>query len=68
MGFSTVPSHNVTLAEHWNGAKWSVQPTPTEGSYPTYLSSVSASSSTNAWSVGNYYDGAKDQPFAVQCC
>jgi hypothetical protein len=45
-----------------------MQPTPTEGSYPTYLSSVSASSSTNAWSVGNYYDGAKDQPFAVQCC
>ena len=40
-----------TLAEHWNGAKWTQVPTPNPG-VSNDLISVAATSASNAWAVG----------------
>jgi hypothetical protein len=45
-----------TLIEHWNGNKWSVVPSPNQGSGENYLTSVVAVTDTDAWAVGQYYD------------
>jgi hypothetical protein len=41
-----------TLIEHWNGATWSVVPSPNATSGDNQLLSVAAVSSTNVWAVG----------------
>jgi hypothetical protein len=48
-----------TLIEHWNGKAWNVKPSPNPGGSgnSNSLFGVAATSSTNAWAVGNYYDG-----------
>ena len=43
-----------TLAVHWNGASWSVVPTPNPTSYDN-LHRVFGSSSTDVWAVGTAY-------------
>ncbi len=50
------------LAEHWNGAAWSVVPTPAPAS-PSgrYLSSVTCTESSDCWAVGSDMD-AKGNP------
>lgn len=40
------------LAEHWNGAQWSVVKSPSPGSQINYLSGVTAISANDAWAVG----------------
>jgi hypothetical protein len=59
---------NQPLAEHWNGVKWTVVPTPApepQGAPPNGgLSAVHALSATNVWAVGSYLDDAAlPQPF-----
>ena len=39
-----------TLVEHWDGQRWSVQPSPSAGS----VGAVAATSASNAWAVGSY--------------
>jgi hypothetical protein len=39
----------VTMAEHWNGADWSVVPTPATNGY---LTSVTCASATDCWAAG----------------
>jgi hypothetical protein len=39
-----------TLAEHWNGTVWKIQPSPSRG----YLFGVTATSRSNAWAVGGH--------------
>ncbi|MEY9863732.1 hypothetical protein ABH935_009385 [Catenulispora sp. GAS73] len=52
VGFATDPgTTDHTLAEHWNGTKWSVSPTP-DGTSGSQLAAVAAVSPTNAWAVG----------------
>ncbi len=41
-----------TLAEHWNGATWSIVATPNPGSNFDDLSSVTAIATNNVWAVG----------------
>jgi len=41
-----------TLAEHWDGRRWSVVPTPNPGSTGNHLYGVDAVSSDNVWAVG----------------
>ena len=41
-----------TLAEHWNGATWSIVSTPNPGTNGSSLEAVSADSSTDVWAVG----------------
>src|SRR5689334_10210569 len=50
------------LIEHWNGKAWKVFPSANPGdSNGTQLSGVAATSSSNAWAVGDYFNGASDQ-------
>lgn len=46
----------TTLIAHWNGAKWSIVPSPplTVRDGDANLSTVSADSGTDAWAAGNY--------------
>jgi hypothetical protein len=49
-----------TLIEHWNGTSWKQVTSPNPGgSDGNILEAVAATSSTNAWAVGDY--GTKDQ-------
>jgi hypothetical protein len=45
-----------TLAEHWNGAAWNLAPSsnPAGSSHDAEFSGVAATSSSNAWAVGDY--------------
>ena len=54
VGYRYNASTEGTLIEHWNGTAWTMQPSP--GGFPNAysygLSSVAATSSSNAWAVG----------------
>ena len=47
-----------TLAEHWNGTKWSVVSTPDPSSTESWLNGVAAASSDDVWAVGWYQDSS----------
>jgi len=52
----------TTLAEHWDGASWSIVPSPNPGSGgPWYFDSVTCVSSSDCWAVGpaliEHWDG-----------
>ena len=46
-----------TLVMHWNGASWSVVPSPNADSSPNWLNAVSAVSADDVWAVGAYDTG-----------
>ncbi len=49
----------LTLAESWNGSKWSISSTPNvSGSNDNYLSGVSCNSTTSCQAVGYYVNGS----------
>lgn len=57
-----------TLIEHWNGTAWKQVPSPspdasTKGG--ATLAAVAATSATNAWAVGNYYNPTKQQTLTL---
>ena len=43
-----------TLAEHWDGASWTIVPTPTVGAFDNDLNGVAAVSASDVWAVGDY--------------
>ncbi len=49
-----------TLIEHWNGRAWRVKQSPNPGGAGdvNYLQAVAATSSSNAWAVGEYSKGS----------
>src|ERR1700694_2595415 len=55
VGTSTVPSGNTsrqqTLAEHWNGATWSIVATPNATSQADNLSAVACITTSDCWTV-----------------
>jgi hypothetical protein len=54
VGYQTGPLEAVqTLVEHWNGANWSVMPSPNANSTGNVLSGVSAGNPADIWAVGN---------------
>jgi erythromycin esterase-like protein len=59
-----------TLIEHWNGTAWKqvTSPNPGGSSHSNFLDAVAATSSTDAWAVGDYYNGTTDQTLATHCC
>ena len=60
-GFSKGPTGSTqTLAERWNGTSWSVVTSPNPGSTSDSLNRVAASSSTDVWAVGSFYDGTNN--------
>lgn len=44
-----------TLILHWDGATWSIVPSPNQASMFNFLRSVSCVSATACWAVGDYY-------------
>lgn len=51
-----------TLIQHWNGAQWSVMPSPNVGTSWNFLYGVAAISGANVWAVGNYTNGSVTDP------
>jgi hypothetical protein len=47
-----------TLIEHWDGARWSVVPSPSPGPKGDELFGVSAASPNDAWAVGQQQGGS----------
>jgi len=46
------------LIEHWDGAVWSVVPSPNPSVYGSALNAVVAVSTNDVWAVGNYDPGS----------
>jgi hypothetical protein len=59
VGVSTTSSSTLTLAERWNGRRWSIQPTPNPSSEANGLSGVSCTSTSFCTAVGNYYNSSR---------
>ena len=59
VGYYNNGTADQTLIEHWNGTAWTHLPSPNPGgsSQDNVLLSVAATSPTNAWAVGDYYNG-----------
>jgi Peptidase_C39 like family len=53
--FSATVGLSQTLIEHWNGAQWSVVPSPNVGSEEGILKAVGVDSSHDVWAVGASY-------------
>src|SRR5207253_2950269 len=49
---STGPDQTLTM--HWDGAQWSIVPSPNVGTDRNFLWSLSALSSSEVWAVGYY--------------
>lgn len=50
------------LTEHWNGSQWSVVPSPNPSTTANRLNSVTAISTNNVWTVGNFFlNGSQSQ-------
>jgi len=53
----------VSLAERWNGTKWTVQSTPNpSGEYASYLSGVSCPGTSSCLAVGHYVSTSHTEP------
>lgn len=68
VGYSdnSLQSTSVTLAEAWNGATWSTQPTPNPaGASDVVLSAVSCSSASACTAVGSYTSVAYGSEFPL---
>ncbi len=52
VGFSGASGSEQSLIEHWNGATWSMVPSPLIGTSPAYLLAVSTLSASHAFAVG----------------
>jgi hypothetical protein len=50
-----------TLIEHWDGARWVVQSTPSPGPQTNYLDGVTAVGPKDVWAVGTWTDSNFDQ-------
>jgi len=48
-----------TLTEHWDGAAWTIVPSPNESAYSNSLDAVTVISHNDAWAVGTYSDGTR---------
>ena len=53
-----------TLIEHWNGSHWRIvaSPSPAGSGADNELDGVAATSRSNAWAVGQFWNGANWQP------
>jgi hypothetical protein len=54
-------NNGQTLVEHWNGAAWSVVPSPNVGASTNELSALSALTINDVWAVGYYENGTARQ-------
>jgi hypothetical protein len=61
VGHSTLDYINFTgrqtLVEHWDGAQWTIVPSPNLSEQDNHLSDVTCLSSSKCWAVGSYSPG-----------
>jgi hypothetical protein len=69
VGGYVINTIEASLILHWNGTKW-VRVTSPNPSSRDLLNAVAASSTSNAWAVGQFTDDdtGLDQNFAIHCC
>jgi hypothetical protein len=65
VGYRTNAAERQPLILHWDGSDWTrfTIPNPPDQRGGATLTAVSASSASNAWAVGFYYDGTAQRPF-----
>ncbi|HUS13447.1 MAG TPA: S-layer homology domain-containing protein [Chloroflexia bacterium] len=51
-----------TLTEHWDGATWSIVPSPDPGGYYSRLDGVVALAADNVWAAGSYSTATGSDP------
>ena len=58
VGYQVNPVNSgvITLVEHWDGANWSVMPSPNANQNGNQLNAVAAASPTDIWAVGSLTD------------
>jgi hypothetical protein len=54
--YEPISGVDQTLITHWDGSAWTVVPSPNPGVNGNYLYGIAASSGTDVWAVGDYYD------------
>jgi hypothetical protein len=65
VGSSFNGTYNVTLAETWNGKRWSIAPTPNvSGAQGSILTAVSCPTAGRCVAVGSYLIGSLDEMLA----
>jgi len=57
-GFRSAPFGPRTLIESWNGAAWSIVPSPSRGTGDSLLDAVSCTSATHCMAIGGSGEGA----------
>jgi hypothetical protein len=65
--YDTATAPGQALLLHWDGRTWKSVTAPHAG-VESELFAVSASSSASLWAVGDSFDGASTQAFAIRCC
>lgn len=53
-----------TLAEHWDGTRWTIVPTPNVNANSNIFNAVVAIAPNDAWAIGDYYNGKAFSPLA----
>jgi hypothetical protein len=53
VGNAYVEGRYVTLTEHWDGARWTMVPSPNAGTKANRLRAVAVSTASEAWAVGD---------------
>src|ERR1041385_6601480 len=54
--WTTASGSNKTLIEHYDGASWTIVPSPSPASFASYLNAIVAIATNNAWAAGYYLD------------
>lgn len=67
VGLAYSPSGPISpFVVHWDGASWSVSPTPYDGAYSYVLQGIDSLSSNNVWVVGSRITEQSDTPFVMK--
>jgi hypothetical protein len=60
------PYNNLTLVEHWNGASWSVVPTPNPAQYNDMLRGITIDAAQGVWVTGSDAESSIPQRALVE--
>ncbi len=61
VGTSSSDQYDETLAEHWDGAGWSIVPSPNIAGSWNEINEVACASSSECWAVGYYFSRTNPQ-------
>jgi hypothetical protein len=64
-GYGNNAGNSLTLFEQWNGAKWSIVPSPSPNNYVNSLFKIAAVSARDIWAVGYQVLTTQSYPHAL---